>query len=245
MSNLLLEKKANQFREQQGLSPEEAVDLSSLLIKLEVNTLFHPLSNSFSGMALKAKEDTFIMVNTNQSVGRQHFTLAHELYHLFVQENFRFRTCQVAQFNKAADAEEFNADLFAAYFLMPQNGIIALIPDQELATKKAKVGLETIVRLEQYYKVSRRAILYRLRELAFITRTDYDTYSSGVIKSAQAYGYDASLYTKTADQRFVGNYGKKAKRLFDHDRVSEGDYAALMMDIGIDIFSEEAGTEND
>jgi Zn-dependent peptidase ImmA (M78 family) len=196
-------------------------------------------------MALKAQEDSFILVNTNQSVGRQHFTLAHELNHLFVQEHFRFRTCQVAQFNKAADTEEFNADLFAAYFLMPQNGIISLIPDQELASKKARVGLETIVRLEQYFKVSRRAILYRLRELDFITRTDYDTYSSGVIKSAQAYGYDSSLYTKTTDYRFLGNYGKKAKRLFDGDRISEGDYAALMMDIGIDVFAEEAGPEHD
>jgi Zn-dependent peptidase ImmA (M78 family) len=232
-----IEKKANRFREQNGLSHEEAISLSSLLIKLEVNTLYRPLSADFSGLALKAGSDKFIMVNTSQSIGRQNFTLAHELYHLFIQEDFTFRTCSAGKFDKKADPEEYHADLFAAYLLMPASGILELIPDQELDRKK--ISLQTIIQLEQYFKVSRSAILYRLQELRYISYTEKELYSRSIIKSAREWGYDSSLYEPTNEHRFIGNYGKKAKSLFDGGKISEADYVSLMADIMIDVYKEE------
>ena len=43
---------------------------------------------------------------------------------------------------------------------MPDDGIISLIPDSEL--KKDKIVLSTILKVEQYFSCSRRALLYRL-----------------------------------------------------------------------------------
>jgi hypothetical protein len=36
-----------------------------------------------------------------------------------------------------------------------------------------------------------------------------------------------------------GDYGQRAHELFQNSKISEGDYASLMMDIGIDIFKSQ------
>lgn len=79
------------FRQKIGLSDAEAVNLKSLLLKLGVLTIFRPLSEKFSGMSLKSPGgERFMLINCNQPRCRQHFTIAHELYHLFI-EKIRFR----------------------------------------------------------------------------------------------------------------------------------------------------------
>ena len=53
MIQLILEKKANDFRNRNGLGSNDSIRLKSLLNKLDVLTVFKPLSAAFSGMALK------------------------------------------------------------------------------------------------------------------------------------------------------------------------------------------------
>ncbi len=55
-----------------------------------------------------------MLINTTQSLGKQHFTIGHGLYHLFIQENFSSQTCQTGMFNKK-EVEEYRADWFAAF----------------------------------------------------------------------------------------------------------------------------------
>jgi Zn-dependent peptidase ImmA (M78 family) len=99
--SIVLQKKANSFRDRNGLTSNEAIRLKSLLIKLNIITLFRPLSATFSGMSLKVNNTiNFILVNSKHSLGRQHFTIAHELYHLFIQENFYPHQCYTGTFNK-------------------------------------------------------------------------------------------------------------------------------------------------
>ena len=45
-------------------------------------------------------------------------------------------------------------------------------------------------------------------------------------------GYDLSLYYKGNENLVLGDYGTKAKRLFDEERISEGHYIELMRKIG-------------
>ena len=69
--SVLLQKKANQFRERNGISGGEAIHLKSLLLKLNVFTVFRPLTETFSGMSLKVNNNAlFILVNSNLSTGR-------------------------------------------------------------------------------------------------------------------------------------------------------------------------------
>lgn len=81
--NHIISKKAIEFRQENGLSATEPVLLKSILLSNNVLVLFKPLSSNFSGMAIKSGENRFILVNSSHSLGKQHFTIAHELYHLF------------------------------------------------------------------------------------------------------------------------------------------------------------------
>ena len=54
MNQLVVEKQAAQFRAELGLSNTESIPLSSLLLKLEVLTVFKPLDMDVSGIAIKS-----------------------------------------------------------------------------------------------------------------------------------------------------------------------------------------------
>jgi Zn-dependent peptidase ImmA (M78 family) len=236
---LLIEKKVTEFKQAHGLSVTNPVSIIDLLEDLKVVTLFKAMPDSFSGMALKLKDNRFMLINSNTSIGRQNFTIGHELYHLFVQEDFTFRTCVAGSFDKS-DIEEYKADVFSALLLMPHEAILSYIPDEELYSPAKAVSLDTVIQLEQRFKVSRRAILYRLRELDLITRKLAKEYSENVIKSARKRGYDASLYSKDGSNRIVGDgeYKRLARRLYKDDVISESHYASMLLDIGFDIFDE-------
>ncbi|MBI3218565.1 MAG: ImmA/IrrE family metallo-endopeptidase [Bacteroidetes bacterium] len=241
---LEIEKKAFAFRQLNGLSSAEPIRLKSLLLKNNVLTVFKPLSESFSGMALKTSDQNrFIMVNSEQSLGKQHFTIGHELYHLFVQENFISQKCSVGIFDGAKDPEEYRADLFAAFLLLPEEGIKQMIPDEELK-RGADITLQTILKIENYYSVSRRALLYRLFNLEFIKQAKYDEYLKTVMKGARQNGYPTHLYERGNANEIIGDYGVLANKLLEVDKISESHYLELMGAIGFNPLDQSADDEN-
>ena len=72
----LVESQVSRFRQMAGLSDTEAVNLKSLLLKLNILTIYRPLSEDFSGMSLKSGEKRFMLINSNHPRCRQHFTLS-------------------------------------------------------------------------------------------------------------------------------------------------------------------------
>ena len=230
MNYNVLEKKAFEFRRTAGLSSDDPIRIKSLLTKLGVITVYKSMSEPFAGMALKVDENRFILVNSKHSIGKQHFTICHELYHLYVQENFSSMICNTGRFDKTT-GEEFNADRFASILLLPGDGIMSLIPEDQLS--KDKIQLATILKLENYFSCSRSALLYRLRDLNLISSQLYDHYKTGVIRSAVEYGYPTDLYTEGNDGLTIGDYGELARKLYDHEIISESHYISLLYDLGM------------
>lgn len=242
MNQLVLEKYAAQFRAELGYSNTESIHLKSLLHKLGVLAVFKPLEMEISGMAIKVgKSNRFMLINTARTIGHQHFTICHELYHLFIQKDFNFQVCQVGQFDKK-DKQEYNADIFAAKFLIPEEGVLALIPDWELS--KSKVTLATVLKIEQYFSCSRRALLNRLSELKLIDKKQKEEYKEEVRASAMKHGYSLKLYEKDEQSEVIGDYGNLARKLFEQDRISESHYYGLLEDLGLD-FSVLRGNGNE
>jgi len=225
----LIERQVTEFRQKVGLSDTQAVNLKSLLLKLNVLTIYRPLSNTFSGMSLKSPGGKmFMLVNSNQSRGRQHFTIAHELYHLFIEENPVPHNCET-EGNKSES--EQCADAFALIFLMPYNAILQMIPSEEL---KGKITLATVIRMEHYFSVSRQAVVNRLCDTKFIDRKERDLLLSfPVVRTALEYGYDLALYQPGNENLVIGNFGEKARKLYDDEKISEGHYHELLSKIGI------------
>ncbi len=234
---LEIEEKAVVFRNENGYSADAPIQLSSLLLKKNVITVFKPLSDKLSGMAIKTQENVlFMLINRNHIMGRQHFTIGHELYHLFVQENFNAQKCNTGLFEKQTDIEEIKADYFAACLLLPENGIKQLVPAEE-RPKKNLISDATVFKIQQYYRLSVNAVIYRLIELDFVDKTYYDKYKNEKKAIARKLGYDIGLFEPREEDKFIGNYGIVANELFKSKKISESYYLELMNAINIDPFA--------
>jgi len=235
---------ASNFRTENGYGVNEPIHLTSLLLRKNIITIFRPLSAKFSGMAIKANNDLkFMMVNQNHSLGKQHFTIGHELYHLFIQEAFSSQRCITALFDKQTDAAEQKADMFAACLLLPETGITELIPISE-RQKRNMISAETIFKIQQYYSLSINALIYRLVELGFVDKTFFNKYSCDKKNTARKLGYDISLYESGNKFKVIGNYGLLVNHLYKNREISEPYYLELLNAINIDPF-EVAENENE
>lgn len=226
---------AHNFREMNSLNDTEPINCKTLLLKLNVLTLYRPLSDNFSGMCLKSNDKRFILVNSNHSRGRQHFTIAHEFYHLYFQEKFTPHCCNPGQASESP--VEKLADAFSSCFLMPEMGIVKMIPVTEL--EKKCISVATLLKLENYFSVSHSALLTRLKGLGLISSAEYTQFLSIQIKkTALEHGYDLSLYEKGNEGVVIGDYGVMARGLFDKEKISESHYWELMAGIGVDLTAE-------
>ncbi len=215
---------AKKFRFENRISETEAVSLKSLLRYLGVLTVYRPLSDKAYGLSLKSPgNDRFMLVNSNNSRARQHFTIAHELYHLYYDKNPRPHLCS----DEIKDDEEFNADLFASSLLMPESGILLMLNGENL--KKNQITLAQVIKLEQYFGVSRYSLLLRLKKLGFINETRLRELQIIPVKtSSLEYGYGIALYEPGNRNLVIGNYGEKARLLFEKEIISEGHYNELL-----------------
>jgi len=220
------------FRKNNSLNDVEPINCKSLLLKLNVLTVYRPLSDDFSGMCLRKGDLKFMLLNSKHSRGKQHYTIAHEFYHLFCQVDFKPHTCNPGN-TKGADASEKLADAFASELLMPEMGLKKMIPLQELGSKD--ISVSTILKLENYFSVSHSALIFRLRNLDLITPKQYEFLSQLKIKqTAKEYGFDLSLYESGNEGLVIGDFGIKAKQLYSDMKISESHYYELMNSIGID-----------
>ncbi|MCF8296066.1 MAG: ImmA/IrrE family metallo-endopeptidase [Saprospiraceae bacterium] len=241
MKDFGTQKSVIDLRKRFGLRMDEPIPFKSLLLKNNIITIFMKLDDDFSGMAVKANNNKFILINSNHSIGRQHFSICHELYHLFIDENFTPHRCLTGTFNKE-QKNEFNADVFAANFLIPETGLFDLIPDKE--EKRDKISLGTIIKIEQYFACSRRALLSRLKFLRLISNDYKQELSINIKMNASLNGYSLDLYEPGNDGQIWGDYGSMAQTLFKEEKISEGHFASLMADIGVDIFNINYNDEN-
>lgn len=100
-----------------GKVPKDApVCIYDLAERLGVEVMFCP-GNSFGGMFAKASD--VVLVPSLRPPGRQAFTAAHELGHWYFQHGSKID--ELPEFTPDArdDPDEWSANLFAAYALMP------------------------------------------------------------------------------------------------------------------------------
>lgn len=124
-----------------------------------------------SGMLLREPTHVVIGVNSAHSLGRQRFTIAHELGHLElhrgrrlildvpVRVDYRDRTSSLA-----TDREEIEANRFAASLLMPEALVMSAAREAGSRNLEDHVSL-----LAKRFQVSTEAMSYRLINLGLIS----------------------------------------------------------------------------
>jgi len=219
-----MENLATKFRTMIGIGANEPIHIKTLLLKLGIITKYRPLSDKIYGLSMKTADNRFkfILVNSNSRRGRQHFTIAHELYHLFYDPNPKPHICNGAE----RDKSEMEANAFASVLLMPQEGILKSISDEELIANRLKIS--TVLKLEQLFSVSHEAMVNRLKILKLISdKQRQELLDISIIEAAKAYGFDLSIYQKGNENLLLGNYGENLRELYDKQIISEGHYREL------------------
>src|SRR5450830_1063546 len=157
-------KRAVWLRKQLGEDTSSRIDIFPLIVanierSKHFTMVFYPMGDRLSGMCVKGTGSTVIAINSAMSVGRQHFSMAHELFHVYFDSSLSIAICssRIGIGNKI----EKEADQFASFLLMPPDALAAEIvrikkkPDDRLT-------VTNVVELEQHFGVSRQAILFRL-----------------------------------------------------------------------------------
>lgn len=225
---------ANELRKRFGEDLSSPIDVFAILQSQERLTLvFYPFSDRISGMCVCTRGgDQLVAINSTRTLGRQRFSAAHELYHLFVQDEITTVICG-NDIGAARDVEEKNADCFASYFLAPNDALRSFIEKNLLKGTRRPLSVEDVVHIEQYFKMSRQATLYRLVGDGLINLDFANTLKVDIISSARKLGFSDELYIPTPDNRqyfTTGSYIGLAERLVDGNLISNGKYEEILLD---------------
>jgi len=162
------------LRREFGIDIYSPVDIFALVKSSENLTLiFYPMGERISGICISDENNKIIGVNSKTTYGRQRFTVAHELYHLYFHDDFKSVVCS-KDLEKDKDPMEKEADKFASYFLAPYEALHYYLKNK-LKKSKGTLEVSDIVKIEQHFGLSRQATLWRLINNGYLTHEKADT----------------------------------------------------------------------
>lgn len=149
--------------------------------------------------------------------------MAHELYHLYFDEAKESQVSRMAI--GVGDANEKCADQFASYLLMPPASLSESLEAIRAKSREDLLGVEDVIRLEQYYGLSHKAMLYRLVSDGILTAQEAAAMEMGVMGMAARLGYDTSLYRPAPEEKermVLGRYLALSEKLLEQECISRG-----------------------
>lgn len=224
---------AAMLRKKLGEDSSSPIDIFAMAQNIEKLTIvYYPLGEKLSGMCIKGLEDNnLIAINSSMTLGRQRFSLAHEFYHLFYDDNM-ISVC-AKKIDLGKDIER-SADMFASYFLMPDAAL--QVRAEQLARKHTdrELIIDDVIRIEQYFGVSHQAAVYRLMHTPYLSGNRGDSFLSEAVRSkAETLGYSSDLYRPSPEEKkymTYGNYINQAEQVIEKGLVSVGKYEELLLD---------------
>jgi Zn-dependent peptidase ImmA (M78 family) len=223
--------KAVKARQELGINPYETIEnIENLLFKkANISILKRPLMGEISGLCSRKEDTMAILVNSNYSLGRQFFTIAHEYYHLKYDDNL----------NEYSREKETKANTFASYFLMPKEALEFYLSEKKLSLKKDELSPDDIVNISVYFKLSYSAVLVRLKNYEkLLSKDKFETYKNlNPLILAKKNGIHTNLYHPTTiTDGFVAktDYIMEVKKALEADKISFGKYESLLLEGGFE-----------
>jgi len=238
-----IEQKADKFRKLLGIDDEMIHEetLLKLLEKQNYYIFYEELGReATSGAAFRRKDLNFIIINSSQTLGRQNFTLAHELGHIILHEKDIF---DLKIENKKLETQ---ADTFAACFLMPEKQIIFHL------NSKKKINKFDILLISQNFRVSFLAAAIRLKTIYGASKmpenfknlkinqiiSDYKSnhLDQQAMSIAESIDFDNGLYKPTNKAYYPGK--KMLKKMiisFKNNKISYSKFLEFINFLGLDI----------
>ena len=117
--------------------------------------------------------------------------------------------------------------------IAPNDALRSFIEKNLLKGARRPLTVEDVMRIEQHFRMSRQATLYRLVGESLITLDFANKLKVDIIASARKLGFSDELYIPTPENRqhfTTGSYIELAERLIDGDLISNGKYEELLLD---------------
>ncbi len=266
---------AEEERRRLGLGTGPLPDLAELLESQGVRTGLVDLPDDVSGLTLSdRKVGLFVVANRGHHYLRRRFSFAHEYAHV-VADRERFGL--ISRASERDNLIEVRANAFAANFLMPEDGFRQFVgglgkgkPSRTYAEVfdesgslnvegRTEPGTQTlqlydVVQLAHHFVVSRRSVLYRLRNLRLVNEAEFEQLKrldeAGKGKQlAEHLGLPEPDHTEMRSEfkhRFLG----LALEAYRRDELSRGKLRELASLVGLpatdlDQLIEDAGIDAD
>jgi len=220
-------------RRDYGYGDTEPIDVYKVITLIEGVTILKTPLNNIAGFYKVIDEAKLIVIDSNSTLARQNFTLAHELYHLKYDDG-----------RKDYDTVEEEADEYASHFLIPKTSL-----EFEVHKRKkinGKITLADIIFLEQFYGVSHQAFIKRLKEQRLISTSFYEELANvRITAEAKKIGRYSELYEPTKENfKIDTNFIELISKLRDKGKISDGKYNSYLRNNSLwDIVYEEIDDE--
>lgn len=147
---------------------------------LESNSrvLYYPLEDEdVWGFSEKIKGQSFVCINTSIHYDKQVFAAAHELYHLWFDDEDELilsSALEEVPSENGITIDELKANRFAAEFLVEEN-----LLRQEMTTysiSKDKVDIRDLLKLSHLFSVPYKTMVKRLYEVGIISKSGFNKF---------------------------------------------------------------------
>lgn len=221
---------AIEARKKLGLDVLDPIENISNLLhkKANISIIKKQLNEDISGICSKTSDGVMaILVNSNFSLGRQNFTVAHEYYHLMYDENL----------HKYSKEKETRANTFASYFLMPKEALEYYLEKKGISKKKDELTPNDIIELSLYFRLSYLATIVRLEKIEkLLSRKKAEEYKKlNAIELAKINGISTRLYTATQEEYLAKtDYVDEVKKALLNKKITDGKYESLLLEGGFE-----------
>jgi Zn-dependent peptidase ImmA (M78 family)/DNA-binding XRE family transcriptional regulator len=252
------ERIAKDERRRIGLGATALPDLAQLLEMQGVRTGIVDLPDDVSGLTLNdARHGLFVIANRAHHVLRRRFSFAHEYAHVLAD---RSRFGFVSRSSERDNLVEVRANAFAASFLMPEEGVREFLvglgkgspsrTSSDVFDESASIRVEgrtvpgsqavqlyDVVQLAHHFGVSLIACLYRLRNLRFLTDTEFHDLRQ-LDESGQGRAIASKLGFPEPDHEEARNWFRQrvlglALEAYRREEISHGKLVELLASVGV------------
>ena len=175
---------AAQIRATLGLANQPIADLPKFVeSRFGIDVVVDELPDGVAGLYVEYGVSALAMVDAASVVGRQRFTIAHEVGHRVCGDAADLSDVIVDRYGFSRQHMERRANAFAAHLLMPRDGLVDQINGRN-------VDEQVVTELEFEFGVSQDAMLWQLLNTNLITRSQRHRYGRiGPKAHAYLHGY--------------------------------------------------------
>ena len=212
------------------------VDIFSILENIAILIRRPIKTNKLSGFSTYFEGNFIVFLNSSFTLGHERFSGAHELYH--ISYNADILKSNKILFGDNQDIED-EANIFAAEFLMPEEGIIEVFYKQ-VDVKPDQIEAKHVVRMHNYFKVSYKAMLKQLIQLRLCDEKLYEPLlcyqslekASELEKITFMEGYSTEFIKPSNIKNISTEYIEVVRRNFEENKISYGKLEEMLEFIG-------------